>query len=62
MLPIDQIDRKTLEIQPEDDTVYSNIRDVIDELPDNAPRFVLLSYPLTLVCPILSSSPAPLNS
>lgn len=34
---------------PEDDTVYSKVQDIADELPDHAPRFVLLSYPLTLV-------------
>jgi len=39
-----------LEILPEDDTIYSDVRDIADELPDHAPRFVLLSYPLTLVC------------
>ncbi|KAF2750495.1 glia maturation factor beta [Sporormia fimetaria CBS 119925] len=43
-----QIDKKTLEIVPEDDTVYNNVQEVADELPDHAPRFVLLSYPLTL--------------
>jgi hypothetical protein len=46
----DQIDKKTLEILPEDDTVYTNVQDIAEELPDHAPRFVLLSYPLTLVC------------
>ncbi|KAF2659179.1 glia maturation factor beta [Lophiostoma macrostomum CBS 122681] len=43
-----QIDRKTLEIQPADDEVYTKLEEIADELPDNAPRFVLLSYPLTL--------------
>ncbi|KAF2271348.1 glia maturation factor beta [Westerdykella ornata] len=43
-----QIDKKTLEILPDDDTVYTNLQDIADELPDHAPRFVLLSYPLTL--------------
>lgn len=52
LLRPDQIDKKTLEILPEDDTVYSDIRDIADELPDHAPRFVLLSYPLTLVCAV----------
>lgn len=46
----DQIDKKTLEILPEEDgTVYSKMAELGDELPDHAPRFVLLSYPLTLV-------------
>lgn len=44
----DQIDKKTLEISRSDSTVYTNMLDLSDELPDNSPRFVLLSYPLTL--------------
>lgn len=42
-----QIDKKTLEIAPVDDDVYSDLQSLGDELPDHAPRFVLLSYPLT---------------
>lgn len=45
----DQIDKKTLEISQADDEVYTKMTDLSDELPDNSPRFVLLSYPLTLV-------------
>jgi hypothetical protein len=47
----DQIDKKTLEISQADDEVYTKMIDLSDELPDNSPRFVLLSYPLTLVKP-----------
>ncbi|KAJ4352522.1 uncharacterized protein N0V89_007871 [Didymosphaeria variabile] len=43
-----EIDKKTLEIRPIDGEVYSNVQELADELPDHAPRFVLLSYPLTL--------------
>ncbi|KAJ4990578.1 GMF family protein, partial [Stagonosporopsis vannaccii] len=43
-----EIDKKTLEIRPVDDEIYSDVASVADELPDHAPRFVLLSYPLTL--------------
>ncbi|PSN62246.1 glia maturation factor beta [Corynespora cassiicola Philippines] len=43
-----EIDKKTLEIRPVDDDVFSNVQSLADELPDHAPRFVLLSYPLTL--------------
>ena len=50
----DQIDKKTLEISQADDEVYKNMVDLADELPDNSPRFVLLSYPLTLVCLVSS--------
>lgn len=43
------IDRHTLEIkQDEDKTVYKNLEDIGEDLPDHSPRFVLLSYPLTL--------------
>ena len=45
----DQIDKKTLEISQDGDEVYKSIAEISDELPDNTPRFVLLSYPLTLV-------------
>lgn len=44
----DQIDKRTLEISRSDDTVYTSMQDLSDELPDNSPRFILLSYPLTL--------------
>ncbi|KAL0256398.1 hypothetical protein SLS55_008793 [Diplodia seriata] len=43
-----QIDKKTLEIHQSDNEVYNNLQDIADELPDNTPRFVLLSYPMTL--------------
>ncbi|KAG9203032.1 hypothetical protein G6514_003814 [Epicoccum nigrum] len=43
-----EIDKKTLEIRAVDDEVFSEVASVADELPDHAPRFVLLSYPLTL--------------
>lgn len=43
-----QIDKKTMEIQQVDDDVFSDIQTLADELPDHAPRFVLLSYPITL--------------
>jgi hypothetical protein len=47
---IDMIDKKTMEIkQDEEKTVYKDLRDIGDDLPDHSPRFVLLSYPLTLV-------------
>lgn len=46
----DLIDKATLEIkQDEDKTVYKTLEDIGEDLPDHAPRFILLSYPLTLV-------------
>ncbi len=47
---LDMIDKHTLEIkQDEDKTVYKTLGDIGEDLPDHSPRFVLLSYPLTLV-------------
>ncbi|KAI1853962.1 hypothetical protein JX265_003715 [Neoarthrinium moseri] len=43
------IDKKTHEIkQDEDKVVYKTLEEIGDDLPDHSPRFVLLSYPLTL--------------
>ncbi|BCR88545.1 GMF family protein [Aspergillus chevalieri] len=42
------IDSKNQEIRPDDDQIYSKMEDVADELPESSPRFILLSYPLTL--------------
>ncbi|KAI8679794.1 ADF-H domain-containing protein [Fusarium keratoplasticum] len=45
----DMIDKHTYEIrQDEDKVVYKSLEEVGDDLPDHAPRFVLLSYPLTM--------------
>jgi hypothetical protein len=38
-----------MEIRQVEDTVYTSVQDVSEELPDNTPRYILLSYPLTLV-------------
>ncbi|KAI5277892.1 hypothetical protein KEM52_004801 [Ascosphaera acerosa] len=43
----DIIDKDTKEVRS-DDTIYTNMEDLADDLPDSAPRFVLLSHPLTL--------------
>ncbi|KAI9842148.1 MAG: hypothetical protein M1837_007435 [Sclerophora amabilis] len=43
-----QINKETLEIAQADDEVYSDLETLADELPDHSPRFVLLSYPMTL--------------
>ncbi|KAI1141957.1 glia maturation factor beta [Hypoxylon sp. FL0543] len=43
------IDKKTHEIkQDEDKVVYKSLEEIGDDLPDNSPRYILLSYPLTL--------------
>jgi hypothetical protein len=48
----DLIDKVTLEIRLDDEgIVYHDLEELGEELPDHAPRFILLSYPLTLVSP-----------
>ncbi|EZF74564.1 hypothetical protein H105_03764 [Trichophyton soudanense CBS 452.61] len=42
------IDAKSQEIRPVDGEVYSKMEDLADDLPDSSPRFILLSYPLTI--------------
>lgn len=43
------IDKNTHEIrQDEDKVVYKSLGEIAEDLPDHAPRFILLSYPLTL--------------
>ncbi|BCS19131.1 GMF family protein [Aspergillus puulaauensis] len=42
------VDTKSQEIRAEDGEVYSKMEDLADELPESSPRFILLSYPLTL--------------
>ncbi|KAI4209868.1 MAG: hypothetical protein LQ351_007222 [Letrouitia transgressa] len=44
----DQIDKQSLEIAQVGDEVFTSIQELADELPDHSPRFILLSYPLTL--------------
>ncbi|KAI9894618.1 MAG: sensitivity to high expression protein she9 [Vezdaea aestivalis] len=44
----DQINKTTLEIAAADEgEVYTSIASLLEELPDNSPRFALLSYPMT---------------
>ncbi|KAH9993655.1 glia maturation factor beta [Xylariaceae sp. FL0662B] len=43
------IDKKTYEIkQDPDKIVYKSLDEISDDLPDNSPRFVILSYPIHL--------------
>ena len=56
------IDKQTKEIkQDEDGTVYKSLDEIAEDLPDHSPRFVLLSYPLTLVRPLPPSYGSPLT-
>lgn len=44
------IDKATKEIKQDDNkTVYKSLDEIADDLPDHSPRFILLSYPMTLV-------------
>jgi len=54
----DQIDKKTMEIKRSDDVVYKDMQELGDELPGHSPRFVLLSYPLTMVCLVALNYPS----
>lgn len=45
----DMIDSKNQEIRPASDDVYTKMEDLADEMPESSPRFILLSYPLTMV-------------
>lgn len=46
----DMIDKTTKEIKQDDEqTIYKSLDEIGDDLPDHSPRFVLLSYPMTLV-------------
>ena len=57
-LQTDLIDKTTKEIRQDDDkVVYKTLEEIGDDLPDHSPRFVLLSYPLTLVRPPLVDLP-----
>ncbi|KAK6335420.1 hypothetical protein TWF696_002198 [Orbilia brochopaga] len=42
------IDKKTLEIKWDDEETYTSLEDLAEALPENSPRFVLLSNPVTL--------------
>ena len=42
------IDKKSYEILPSNDDPLTTLEDLNDDLPEHAPRFVLLSYPVTL--------------
>jgi len=43
-----QIDKQTLEITPATSDTYTDLQELADDLPPHSPRFVLLSYPMTL--------------
>ena len=45
----DQINKSTLEIAQANDEVYTDMNVLGDELPGHSPRYILLSYPMTLV-------------
>lgn len=46
--PEDTINKSNLEILQDGTTTSTSLQDIADDLPDNSPRYVLLSYPMTL--------------
>ena len=47
----DHVDKNDLQILQDDPpTTYNSLEDLADALPENTPRYVLLSYPMTTVC------------
>ncbi|KAK6203415.1 uncharacterized protein RJT21DRAFT_27105 [Scheffersomyces amazonensis] len=42
------IDKESYEIKAEDNQIIDSIESLIEELPDNSPRYILLSYPMKL--------------
>ena len=45
----DEINKATLEIAQAGDETYDDLNVLADDLPGHSPRYILLSYPLTLV-------------
>lgn len=43
---LDCIDKSTYEIRQDDTEVITSIEDLVEELPDNSARYILLSYPM----------------
>lgn len=49
---VDHVDKHNLQILQDDPpTTYDSLEDLADALPENTPRYVLLSYPMTTVLP-----------
>lgn len=40
------IDKNTYEIRKQDDEVQSSVEELVEELPDNTPRYIVVSYPM----------------
>lgn len=47
----DMIETKTQEIKIADDETFSDLTELAESLPDSSPRFITLSYPITMVSP-----------
>lgn len=48
ILITDSIDKGSNDVRKESSEPIDNIEELIEELPDNSPRYVLLSYPIKL--------------
>lgn len=45
---VDAIDKKTYEVQKEQEEPIESIEELVEELPDNSARYVIISYPMKL--------------
>lgn len=43
------IETKTQEIKLAEDETFSDLADIADSVPESSPRFITLSYPMTMV-------------
>lgn len=43
---LDAIDKDTQEIARDDDETYTSLPDLAEDLPENSPRFIVLSHPI----------------
>ncbi|EGW30346.1 uncharacterized protein SPAPADRAFT_63201 [Spathaspora passalidarum NRRL Y-27907] len=42
------IDKESYEVKRDDTEIIDSVEDLIEELPDNTPRYIVLSYPFKL--------------
>lgn len=48
ILTSDEIDKSTYEFRKVIDSPIDNVEELVEELPDNSARYILLSYPMKL--------------
>lgn len=45
ILTLDIIEKESYQIIREDEQVFDDVLELVEELPDNSPRYIVLSYP-----------------